>query len=292
MVLLVQDGWDSSAATRTLVSVDLAEPSAPRVASTLALPATGYYDATGLLEAGDSLITSYAREVTGKEGVVRHFLLRIDVSDPESPTLAGTVNIPGYVVDFDAAHGTAVTFDHQPLAVPGSTWEECYEALPNGWFDEAAGLCRGFEATLHTVAIGEQARIAGSFTKNELAWATPRRGDGRLFFTDGYYGYGYAVADAYYYGGWSWAAQNLTVVDSATLAHATVEVPGVWQTEAQGQTLVIAPSAGQPLTVVDGTDAAAPVLRTGAGGRLGTPPIWPSTATTCSFRRAKPVCSA
>jgi hypothetical protein len=212
--------------------------------------------------------------VPGKEGVVRHFLMRFDVSNPLAPKLIGSFNVPGYVLDYDAVEHTAVTLDHQPVVVQGHSWEECSQKLPSAWFDDQAQACRGFSATLHRLSIAESGvKVAGSLRDDRLLWSTPRRGDGRLFFAGGYY-YGVgggigAPSGDYYYGGWSWASQQITVVDSSTLAHSVVEAPGVWNTVPNGTSLVLAPSAGQPLTVIDGSDAEHPVLIEGKETALG-----------------------
>lgn len=268
--LLVQEGWDEQGQTRQLAALDLSNPAEPRLARALRLPTTSYYASTGLLESGDELITSYAETVAGKDGVVRHFALRIDVTDPLAPELKRAHNVPGYVVDFDAATNVAVTLDHQPIAVTGRSWEECATRLPGSWYD--AGRCHGHSATLYRVNLsGGAAKVLDSLRKDELAWATPRRGDARLFFTPGYYRYYSDVASGpgYYYGGWAWASQLVTVVDSGTLASGNVEAPGVWNVVAHGKSLVLAPSAGQPLSVVDATDAAHPTLLEGEETALG-----------------------
>jgi hypothetical protein len=83
--------------------VDLSDASKPRQAYAVPLPADDYYASTGMLESGDEIVTSYAERVPGKEEVVRHFALRIGVADPLVQTLIGSYNVPGYVVDFDAA---------------------------------------------------------------------------------------------------------------------------------------------------------------------------------------------
>ncbi len=276
VVMLMQEGWDQSGSKRSLAAVDLANPKQPRLAYSVDLPANDYYGATGLLESGDEVITSYAETVAGKEGVVRHYALRLDVSEPLRPRIVGSYNVPGYVVDFDAATQTAVTLDHQPVDVAGSSWDDCNVKLPRSWFDDAAKLCRGYSARLHRMSLAKaQARVLQTLRNDELAWSTPRRGDGRLFFTHGgyYYGGGYVsdagVGPGGYYGYWTWATQELTVVDSSTLAQGEVTSPGVWNVLPSGKSLILAPSAGQPLSVIDATNAAEPILRTGDEEALG-----------------------
>lgn len=262
VALLMQDGWDENGSTRSLAALDLSDATEPRLAYSIALPADEYYGSTGLLESGDEIVTSYSRRLA-KPDAVRHFALRIDVAEPLAPRLIGSYNVPGYLVDFDAQQGVAVTLDHQPLTLEGHGYEDCAAKLPSSYFD-GTSRCVGHSATLHRVSLsGALAKVLDSARIDELAWATPRRGDGRLFFGNGYYGRGLAIADGVGYGGyygWSWASQQITVVDSASLTHATLETPGVWSSVPNGQSLILAPSAGQPLTVIDGSDAQHPVL--------------------------------
>lgn len=270
VVMLLQQGWDDNGGKRNLAAVDLGDPKQPRLAYSLELPTDRYYDSTGLLESGDEVITSYAESVAGKEGVVRHFALRLDVSKPLAPRLIGTYNVPGYVVDYDAATQTAITFDHQPEDIEGTSWDECRRKAPNGWFDSVAGRCRSYSATLHRTSLaGGRVRVLDSWRDDQLAWSTPRRGDGRLFFTQGGYYGGVVDGPGYYYGLYSWATQQVTVVDTATLAHGAVSSPGVWNVLPNGKSLILAPSAGQPLSVIDGTDATQPVVRAGDEEALG-----------------------
>ena len=271
--LLMQEGWDQGKNQRSLAALDLSDPTNPKLAYSLALPADDFYGSSGLLESGDELVTSYARSVPGKPNVVRHFAMRLDISDPLAPKLKGAYNVPGYVVDFDAASNALVTLDHQPTTTKSSSWMACQELVRGGWFEEATGTCHGHTATLDRVLLGSgAARIVTSVRNDELAWATPRRGEGRLFFTGGYYG-GYAVegpvADGYYGAAWGWSALDITVVDSVSLAQAKIQAPGVWNSLPNGQSLILAPSAGQPLTVIDGSDATHPLLRETTDTALG-----------------------
>jgi hypothetical protein len=272
VVLLMQQAWDKDGSQRRLAALDLSNPAAPRLAYSLALPADDYYGSTGLLDSGGELVTSYARSVPGKDGVVRHYATRIDISDPLRPTLIGQYNVPGYLVDFDAEAAVAVTLDHQPRSVAGASYEECAAKLPASYWN-GEGQCIGYTATLKRVSLsGEQAQVLDSARMDELAWATPRRGDSRLFFTNGSYYYGGDIAyDSVggYYGAWSWASQHITVVDSATLQHGAVEAPGVWSSLPHGKSLILAPSAGQALTLIDGTDAEHPTLWQGEETALG-----------------------
>ncbi len=264
-VLLMQQGWSEAGRERSLVALDLSDAENPRLAYTAKLPADEYYGSTGLLESGDELVTSYARSVADKPGVVRHFVLRVDISEPLRPRLLGAYNVPGYLVDFDAATSTAVTLDHQPREFAGSSYAECAELLPNSWWD-GRGTCNGFTASLYRSKLAEgRTTVLASERFDSVAWGTPRRGDGRLFFNSGY-GRGYygggvgAIAPDDYYGGWSWASTDVTVVDSATLEHSTIKAPGIWSSVASGTSLILAPSAGQPLSVIDASDALTPVL--------------------------------
>lgn len=276
VVYLMKEGWDSiDQYQRSLITLNLEDPSQPVVATTLPLPSTNYYS-TGLLESGDQLATGYAKPVPGKNEVVRQFALRIDLSEPLAPRVIGEYNTPGYLVDFDAQSASFVTLDQQPTQFAAKDQEDCAVKLPTGWFDEQVRLCRGNTATLHRVRVANNAvKIVNSLRKDEIAWATPRRGEGRLFFTHGYgYRYGGGVATSGpaidgFYRGWAWSSQQIVVVDSNTLDHSAVTTPGVWNVVPQGQSLVLAPSAGQPLTVIDATNAAAPVLSTTEDTALG-----------------------
>jgi len=269
--LLMQEGWDQVGNLRSLAALDLSDPTAPRLAYSLALPTSEYYGSVGMLESGNELVTSYAQTVPGKQNVVRHFALRLDVSNPLQPKLEGAYNVPGYVVDFDAATDTIVTLDHQPTETKDLDQTACYAQPYGRWFEQPTGICHGVASTLNRVTLASgAARIDASLRNDELAWATPRRAEGRLFFTNNYYGFsvGGPAVDGYYRG-WSWSSLNVTVVASDTLDFAKIEAPGVWNSLPSGQSLILAPSAGQPLTVIDASDAKHPKLRESKDTALG-----------------------
>jgi hypothetical protein len=272
--LLMQEGQSETGSSRSLAAIDLSDPTAPRLAKSLPLPSDDYYGSVGLLESGNELVTSYARLLKDKQNVVRHFALRLDVSEPLDPKLEGTYNVPGYVIDFDAKNDALVTLDHQPIQTKEGTAEACYALGVGRWFENQAGICHGYETRLHRVALGSSgAQITGTLRNDDLAWTTPRRAEGRLFFTNGYYFGGYPsggiAVDGGYYGGWSWSSLDVTVVSSATLAHSKIKAPGVWNSLPNGQSLILAPSAGQPLTVIDASDVSNPKLYQTAETALG-----------------------
>ena len=259
VALVMQEGWDATGNKRSLAAIDLSDPAAPRLAKSLELPTTEYYASVGLLESGNELITSYAQSVPGKQNVVRHFALRLDISNPLKPKLEGAYNVPGYVVDFDAAKDAVVTLDHQPTETTGQGLEACYAQNYGRWFDQTTGVCHGYTSRLHRVALGSNtARITETVRNDELAWSTPRRADGRLFFTNNYY-YGGPIYDGYY-GGWSWSSLDVTVVSTETLEYSKIKAPGVWNSLPSGTSLLLAPSAGQPLTVIDASNVKKPKL--------------------------------
>ena len=203
--------------------------------------------------ASSELITSYAQSVPGKQNVVRHFALRFDISEPLTPKLEGAYNVPGYVIDFDAKSDALVTLDHQPTQTKVSTLDDCYSLGIGRWFENETGICHGYETRLQRVVLASTgAQVTGTLRNDDLAWSTPRRAEGRLFFGGYYYrGYGGGLVDGDYYGGWSWSSLDVTVVNSETLAYSKLKAPGVWNSLPSGQSLILAPSAGQPLTVID-----------------------------------------
>ena len=89
-----------------VVLYDLSDPDAPRRASRVVLPGSGW--SWGLrAEAGLVWITHHRWEPADPEGRVRYYLDRIDVADPAAPVLLPPVNVPGVFLGAAAA-GTRV----------------------------------------------------------------------------------------------------------------------------------------------------------------------------------------
>lgn len=109
--------------------VDLADPSAPVVASRFEVPAElrnqGWQALSANLSCtrdrrcnaeltdGDIVASQHAELLDGSTTQAKYYLDRIDVSDPYAPRLLPPINVPGVVIHFDAASGSIVTRDVQ-----------------------------------------------------------------------------------------------------------------------------------------------------------------------------------
>ncbi len=100
----------------TIYLVDLANPDAPVLASTVILKDVSW--AWGLRVSGSTLyLSSYASQwVDNKEWVTRYHLHRLGVADPANPVVMPAVNIPGMFIDASP--------DGQYLYTQESTWDQ------------------------------------------------------------------------------------------------------------------------------------------------------------------------
>lgn len=269
--LLLQQGWDQAGKQRSLAAVDLSNPAKPRLAYRLPLPADDFYSSVGMLESGNELITSYACSVAKEENVVRHFAVRLDIENPLRPKLVGSYNVPGYVVDFDAARNEVITLDHQTTETKGQEQPSCYQGAYGRWLDQTTGICYGYRSDLHRVSLAESAaHIEASLHDDAFGWSTPRRAEGRPFFAPSYYyGYYYGPAERFGDGGWYWSSLDVTIFSSETLQASKIKAPGVWNSLPIGQSLLLVPSAGQPLTVIDASDIQKPTISMSKETALG-----------------------
>jgi hypothetical protein len=189
--------------------LSLENPAEPRLASTIALPKTvsagGFgYGATGCavdmgwgwwggysyygnveqaaLVSGDLVVSQHEVPVLDGTGRVRYFLDRLDVSDPEHPVLLQPVNIPGGLVDFDAATNRIVTIDYRLQERRAVSWDECSDGM-SYWED---GICRSYPRRLNTLRLdGDVARrIDQAPLDGPGAWASGvAASKTRVFFT-------------------------------------------------------------------------------------------------------------
>jgi uncharacterized secreted protein with C-terminal beta-propeller domain len=96
--------------TRNVLSVDFSTPSAPRLATSVKLPDS--LGATPLLAFGGQVVTTrWNRSAPGK---VKFWMDRIDLAGAD-PQLLPSVNVPGTVLQADAATGRISTVDYRRL---------------------------------------------------------------------------------------------------------------------------------------------------------------------------------
>ncbi|HWO07938.1 MAG TPA: beta-propeller domain-containing protein, partial [Polyangiaceae bacterium] len=133
---------------------DLAEPSAPVLASRFEVPAelSGWAAMSASLSCtrdrncnveltdGDIVASQHAELLEGTTQA-KYYLDRIDVSDPHAPRLLPPINVPGVVIHFDSATGTIVTRDLQERVIAASSSDDCYG---RGIASDSGTSCRTF----------------------------------------------------------------------------------------------------------------------------------------------------
>jgi hypothetical protein len=127
--------------------VDLADPDAPSLASTIEIPAADW--AWGLKASGTTLYLSFYRAfVEDNQYMARYYLGRYDLADPASPVTHPEVNIPGMFVD----------------AAPGGAYIYTLET----WWDGVSGNSK---AVFHALLIdGDKAILQSSVDLEGNGW--------------------------------------------------------------------------------------------------------------------------
>lgn len=138
----------------TLELLDLSDPAHPRHASTFRLPGGEEF---GTLQVVDGMIvTSHREPVPGEEGLVRFYLDRIEISDPDRPRRVASINIPGSPVWFDPGAARLVTVDYQREERAATSWGDCYGVEGWGydsWYDDETGLCTRLARSLNLLRV-------------------------------------------------------------------------------------------------------------------------------------------
>lgn len=267
---------------REAVVVDMSTPAEPH---TTKVPLPHGVGATGLMLDGKIVATSHYQVSPTNPDRVRFYLDRIDISDAANPELLPPVNIPGSLLAYDATAERAVTVDYRTVDLE-TTMRACHEQ-ERGWFEypssnydyeTARVTCHTTIQTLRLVAIADGvASVVDSIEleRGEAVGATAL-GEGRLFVAlgGGYYGYGYAVSDvAFGYGYYSsFAAGKAELVVLGGIRSGAFEMGrleletgnnyygSLNQLVAAGDRAVVATGWQGSLTVVDASDASAPVV--------------------------------
>ena len=189
--------------------IDLANPSAPAIASRFEVPAQtagygwgwfggaggctmdmgwGWYGGGGSyaeLTAGDLVVSQHAEPVRGSTTEVKYFLDRIDVSDPYNPQMLPAINIPGTAIHFNAETNELVTLDYAESIESASDAQDCYMRGYSAYFDTNPSRCRVTRRSLNSLVLeGDRA-----VRRSELALDATRRttniavSNSRIFFT-------------------------------------------------------------------------------------------------------------
>jgi hypothetical protein len=210
-----------------LLLYDLADPDAPRLASTLPLDGSYGWD---LRWFGSTLwFTRYEWTDVGREtgGWVRFWLERIDASRPASPRRLARLNVPGSLL--------AASDDGRRVYTVETAWE-----------DPAAG-----RTAIHALDVGDDvATLRGSAVVD--GWPSGALVHG---------GFAYAVASAW---DGSQSRTRLAAVDLASMrvaSDAAIERGWAWPLGAAGSKLLLSTSSpSQGVLVLDLADPGAPAL--------------------------------
>jgi hypothetical protein len=259
---------------------------------------------TGLLQSGSVVATSHFETSPSNPNNVRFFLDRLDVSNPATPKLLPSVNVPGSLLAYDHEASRALTVDYQYVTIDDISPKQCYEEEFGAFltpdpskvdYEKGRGPCSALRYRLHLVDIGEEtAELVASYDVDKGVQVTAAAvGDDRVFLgtaaSTGYYGtagvsapppmtpttsVGMAGPSIGYY---SYAFQTsdakLLVVSGLEggelqVASVTLETTnsfyGFDNLLAKGTQAVVATGWQGRLSVVDASDPANPVVRNSA----------------------------
>jgi hypothetical protein len=137
-------------------TVDLSDPRHPVRGAPVALPAGR--GRTGLVRAGDIVVTSHWEPLGGDDDRVRFYLDRVSVASPRSPRALASVNVPGSLIAFDGGAQRLLTLDFETVSAPARTWEDCYAVLGDSAVfaprtETSPGGCSGQERSFKLVHV-------------------------------------------------------------------------------------------------------------------------------------------
>jgi hypothetical protein len=250
--------------------MDFSDPDAPRLASTVALPAGAGH--TKLVTSGDTVMLSHWEPLAGDPSRARFYLDRVQVSEGGDAALLPKVNVPGSLVAFDAESSHLLTVDYLREVHDGLTWEQCYEQFggnawweptelddPFGWND-GVGVCSFLNRTLRLVAVDAATSTARLLDERPLPdhvyFGQLFVADDRVFtttqsYTDSYDDEGNYVPPQ----SQVWAIGGIRAGDLEVRTKSLDEVWWAYPLAARGKRLVALASPGSVVSV-DATDLA------------------------------------
>ena len=247
--------WDEEELASSLEIVDLSDPSSPVHADSFELP--GGHEMSTLQVVDGQIVTSHREPVEDSSTRVRFYMDTIDLSDPASPELVRSVNIPGSVVWHDPDSGRLVTVDYQRVSFPAEDWDACYYDSPysDTWYDGETGECRALERTLNLLAVdGRSATLLDRLDFSEREIRDVRVTPTRIF-----------VGTSTRY--WYWDDNDvdprpelitLTGIDSGTFAERSsvrMSSPYSWLYAARDEQAIVLSDTPPALDLLDASDA-------------------------------------
>jgi hypothetical protein len=259
----VENPWDDQAKLKKafLDIVDLADPSAPVLAASFALPDA--YGHTPLQVQGKTVMMSHWAPLAGNSSKVKFYLDRVNVSVPSAPVASPPVNVPGSLVAWDNPSSHLLTTDYQRTSSvvpsPEACWKNFGDAAqwepsnPNNW--GGPGVCSVLHRTLKLVSVnGAQASLLDSYPVEDGAYfSNVLTGDNRVFA---------AVNNGNWYvnDGPYWSAYKLMVVGGVAEGSLDVsfaegqEVAESYPVAVDGENLILASWNPPSLAVLDASD--------------------------------------
>jgi hypothetical protein len=224
-----RDPDDYSTAASHYEVVDVSNPTAVQRLDPVAGPSgVGF---VGLQVEGDMVFSSHWEALDSDASSARFYLDRLDLSDPDSPQLLESINLPGSVLSYDATEQRAMTIDYQR---DGGDWEY----------------------TAYLVDVGrDAATVADSAELGHDSPALAAVGEDRVFLTPNPY-----ASD-----GDEVMVLSGLVSGTLQLAATTLSsnVMGEYQTvRADGARCVLATAEGNQLAVIDAGNPTDPVAHT------------------------------
>ncbi len=187
--------------------IDLANPSAPTVASRFEMPASVAGNGWGQLAVGgcsvdvgwgwhgggssaeltdgDVVISQHAVPVPGKPGRLKYYLDRLDVSVPSQPKLLPPINIPGTPVHYNDETSELVTIDHQETLEVATSPEDCAARGYYGYFDSSPESCKVTRRSINALRLQPDRAVRTSYLQldSKRRTANIAVSDNRIFYT-------------------------------------------------------------------------------------------------------------
>jgi hypothetical protein len=125
----------------------------------------GYYgDTPTVLVSGDTIASSHSEPVKSDPTQAKHYLDRIDVSDPAKPVVLAAVNIPGRAVDYQADTGRLITMEELTVRRELSS-ESCWDAMNKDrsvryrYIDNNTSVCETYTTRMNLVDVYDNGAV-------------------------------------------------------------------------------------------------------------------------------------